>query len=91
MEFLDGFSERSNAILNRAKEIATEDGCSAIYTIHAILALYEKVDIAEKLRLVTGVSAQEFTGAYMDLVENQKIKTSREPIELSIRQNTHRE
>ena len=91
MEFLDGFSERSNAILNRAKEIATEDGCSAIYTIHAILALYEKPDIAEKLRLVTGVSAQEFTGAYMNLVENQKIKTSREPVELSIRQNTHRE
>lgn len=91
MEFLDGFSEISNAILNRAKEIANEDGCSAIYTIHAILALYEEPDIAEGLRLVTGVSAQEFTGAYMDLVENQKIKTSREPIELSIRQNTHRE
>lgn len=91
MEYFDGFSDKSNEILNRAKEIAIEDGCTAIYTIHAILAFYEKPEFEGLLTNITGVSWANFADAYSSLIASQKIKTSAERSDLTIKQNMHRE
>ena len=89
VEKIKGFDEVSNAILNKASDLASKDSCGAIYSLHVIMAALEDKTLSDLIEKMTGIKSSKFFDGYDAIFESGSIPTIEDPVPLSYAENQH--